>query len=62
MGRSFANQAPNKESRPIHPTQELPGSALTVQLYLDGVMEIAWKADQAQQNATPETHKVQYSE
>jgi len=29
MGRSFANQAPNKESHPIHPIQELPGSALT---------------------------------
>jgi hypothetical protein len=28
MGRSFANQAPNKESHPIHPIQELPGSAL----------------------------------
>jgi hypothetical protein len=28
MGRSFANLAPNKESHPIHPTQELPGSAL----------------------------------
>jgi hypothetical protein len=29
MGRSFANLAPNKESHPIHPTQELPGSALS---------------------------------
>jgi aspartyl-tRNA(Asn)/glutamyl-tRNA(Gln) amidotransferase subunit A len=29
MERSFANQAPNKESHLIHPTQELPGSALT---------------------------------
>ena len=29
MGRSFANQAPTKESHPIHPIQELPGSALT---------------------------------
>lgn len=29
MGRSFANQAP-KKSHPIHPTQELPGSALSV--------------------------------
>jgi hypothetical protein len=28
MGRSFANQAPNKESHLIHLTQELPGSAL----------------------------------
>ena len=28
IGRSFANQAPNKESHPTHPTQELPGSAL----------------------------------
>jgi DNA-binding transcriptional LysR family regulator len=28
MERSFANQAPNKESHLIHPTQELPGSAL----------------------------------
>src|SRR5207342_636229 len=31
-GRSFANLAPNKESHPIHPTQELPGSALS---YID---------------------------
>jgi hypothetical protein len=30
MGRSFANQAPNNESHPIHSTQELPGSALKV--------------------------------
>jgi hypothetical protein len=30
MGRSFANQAPNKESHLIHLTQELPGSALRV--------------------------------
>jgi hypothetical protein len=29
MERSFANQAPNKESHLIHPTQELPGSALS---------------------------------
>src|SRR6187399_269645 len=28
MGRSFANLAPSMESHPIHPTQELPGSAL----------------------------------
>jgi hypothetical protein len=28
MERSFANQAPNKGSHLIHPTQELPGSAL----------------------------------
>jgi IS30 family transposase len=28
MGRSFANQAPNNEAHPIHPTQELLGSAL----------------------------------
>ena len=26
MGRSFANQAPNNESHPIHPTQEVSGS------------------------------------
>src|SRR5262245_33917432 len=28
IGRSPENQAPNKESHPIHQTQELPGSAL----------------------------------
>src|SRR6478752_10198769 len=37
MGRSFANLAPNKESHPIHPTQELPGSALRV---VDGIMVV----------------------
>jgi hypothetical protein len=31
MGRFFANQAPNKESHPIHRTQELPGSAISLQ-------------------------------
>jgi hypothetical protein len=30
MGRSFANQAPNKESHLIHQTQELPGSVLSL--------------------------------
>ena len=34
MGRSFANLAPNKESHPIHPTQELPGSALNTHWFL----------------------------
>ena len=28
-GRSFANQTPARESHPIHPTQQLPGSALS---------------------------------
>lgn len=33
----FANQAPNKESHLIHPTQELPGSVLSVQELLHGL-------------------------
>jgi hypothetical protein len=36
-GRSFANQAPTKESHLIHPTQELPGSALREQAKLLGL-------------------------
>jgi hypothetical protein len=30
MGRSYANQAPNKESQPTPSIQELPGSALSL--------------------------------
>jgi hypothetical protein len=42
MGRSFANLAPNKESHPIHPTQELPGSALTLGARSDGLDYFVW--------------------
>jgi len=43
MGRSFANLAPNKESHPIHPTQELPGSALRLSPVMDDrTISIAW--------------------
>jgi uncharacterized protein len=40
MERSFANQAPNKESHLIHPTQELPGSALRTERILANVQRL----------------------
>jgi hypothetical protein len=39
IGRSPENQAPSNESHPIHQTQELPGSALTLEASVSTLTE-----------------------
>src|SRR5262245_6166465 len=65
MGRSFANLAPNNESHPIHSTQELPGSALSLRsilaaalLVLAAAAPTATVAATAQKEMSPQQQKM----